>query len=273
MRLLHGARRRQGGALVRHAAVLAQGRAEGRDPRRARHAAKAAPRAGGLHRRAGGAVRLLHQRHDHGVGGFPRHQQEADRGADQAGAGEQSLPLRHACPHCQSRPARSRHRLREAPMNTHFKPSRRHVIKGGGALVVSFSLAPQMAGEALAQAAAAAKPLAPTEVDSYLTIDAKGAVTLYSGKVDLGTGVKTALAQMCAEELDVPFTRVSVVQGDTSLTPDQGTTWGSLSIQAGGIQIRQASAAAKSALLDEASKRLAVPKEHLSVSNGVITGL
>ena len=169
--------------------------------------------------------------------------------------------------------ARSRHRLREAPMNTHFKPSRRHVIKGGGALVVSFSLAPQMAGDALAQAAAAAKPLAPTEVDSYLAIDAKGAVTLYSGKVDLGTGVRTALAQMCAEELDVPFTRVTVVQGDTALTPDQGTTWGSLTIQAGGIQIRQASAAAKSALLDEASKRLGVPKEHLSVNNGVITGL
>ena len=158
-------------------------------------------------------------------------------------------------------------------MNTHFKPSRRHVIKGGGALVVSFSLVPQMAGDALAQAAAAAKPLAPTEVDSYLTIDAKGAVTLYSGKVDLGTGVRTALAQMCAEELDVQFTRVTVVQGDTALTPDQGTTWGSLTIQAGGIQIRQASAAAKSALLDEASKRLAVPKEHLSVNNGVITGL
>ena len=120
-------------------------------------------------------------------------------------------------------------------MNTHFKPSRRHVIKGGGALVVSFSLAPQMVGEAHAQAAAAAKPLAPTEVDSYLAIDAKGAVTLYSGKVDLGTGVRTALAQMCAEELDVPFTRVTVVQGDTALTPDQGTTWGSLTIQAGEI--------------------------------------
>ena len=149
-------------------------------------------------------------------------------------------------------------------MNTHFKPSRRHVIKGGGALVVSFSLVPQMAGEALAQAAAAAKPLAPTEVDAYLAIDAKGAVTLFSGKVDLGTGVRTALAQMCAEELDVPFTRVTVVQGDTALTPDQGTTWGSLSIQAGGIQIRQASAAAKIALLEEASNRLDVPKEQLT---------
>ena len=105
-------------------------------------------------------------------------------------------------------------------MNIHIKkPSRRDMLKGSGALIVSFSLVPQM-GEALAQAAAAAKPLALTEVDSYLAIDSKGTVTLYSGKVDLGTGVETALAQMAAEELDVPFSRVKVVQGDTALTPE-----------------------------------------------------
>jgi nicotinate dehydrogenase subunit B len=151
------------------------------------------------------------------------------------------------------------------------KPSRRDMLKSGGALVVSFSLVPQM-GKALAQAAAAAKPLALTEVDSYLAIDAKGAVTLYSGKVDLGTGVETALAQMAAEELDVPFSRVKVVQGDTALTPEQGSTWGSLSVQIGGIQIRQAAAAAKAALLDEAAKRLGVKKEDLKVTDGVISG-
>ena len=157
-------------------------------------------------------------------------------------------------------------------MNIHIKkPSRRDMLKGSGALVVSFSLVPQM-GEALAQAAAAAKPLALTEVDSYLAIDSKGAVTLYSGKVDLGTGVETALAQMAAEELDVPFSRVKVVQGDTALTPEQGSTWGSLSIQIGGIQIRQAAAAAKTALLDEAAKRLGVKKEDLKVTDGVISG-
>ena len=130
-------------------------------------------------------------------------------------------------------------------MNTHFKPSRRDVMRAGGALVVSFSLGPQLSGDASAQGVAATKPVALTEVDSYLVIDAKGAVTLYSGKVDLGTGVKTALAQMAAEELDVPFSRITVVQGDTALTPEQGTTWASVSIQVGGIQIRQASAAAK----------------------------
>ena len=67
-------------------------------------------------------------------------------------------------------------------------------------------------------------------------------VTVYSGKVDLGTGVRTALAQIVADELDVPFDRVKIVQGDTALTPDQGPTFGSLSIQIGGVQIRQAAA-------------------------------
>lgn len=157
-------------------------------------------------------------------------------------------------------------------MNTHFKPSRRNVLKGSGALVVGFTLAPQITGEAFAQTAVAPpKPLAVTEVDSYLAIDSEGRVTVYSGKVDLGTGVRTALAQMAAEELDVPFSRITVVQGDTALTPDQGITAGSLSIQNGGMQIRQASAAARAALLERAASRLGVRVEELSVVDGVVT--
>jgi nicotinate dehydrogenase subunit B len=156
-------------------------------------------------------------------------------------------------------------------MNIHIKPSRRAMLKGGGALIVSFSLGSRLADEARAQSAAP-KSVALTEVDSYLVIDAKGAVTLYSGKVDLGTGVRTALAQIAAEELDVPFSRITVVQGDTAMTPEQGSTWGSLSIQIGGIQIRQASAAAKAALLEQAAQRLGVKKEDLKVADGVVTG-
>jgi CO/xanthine dehydrogenase Mo-binding subunit len=156
-------------------------------------------------------------------------------------------------------------------MHIHTKPSRRDMLKGSGALIVGFSLIPAT-DEALAQGAPAGKPLALTEVDSYLAIDAKGAVTLYSGKVDLGTGVETALAQMAAEELDVAFSRVRVVQGDTALTPEQGTTWGSLSVQIGGIQVRQASAAAKAKLLEEAAHRIGVRKEDLKVFDGTVSG-
>jgi nicotinate dehydrogenase subunit B len=145
--------------------------------------------------------------------------------------------------------------------------SRRDVLKGGGALVVSFSLAGAL-GETLAQGA---KPLALTEVDSFLAIDAGGVVTLYSGKVDLGTGVATALPQMVADELDVPLDRVKLVQGDTALTPDQGTTWGSLSIQIGGMQLRNAAATAKAALLEEAAKRLGAKQDELKVVDGVVS--
>src|SRR5919206_1509964 len=93
--------------------------------------------------------------------------------------------------------------------------SRRAMLKSGGALVVAFSFAGSIR-QALAQGAAAGKPVALTEVDSFLSIDPKGAVTCYTGKVDLGTGVSTALRQMVAEELDVPFERVDLVTGDTS---------------------------------------------------------
>jgi len=160
-------------------------------------------------------------------------------------------------------------------MTDTFIPSRREVLKAGS-LVVAFSLTGG-AGTALAQQqkaavpAALAKPLMLTEVDSFLTIDADGAVTVYSGKVDLGTGVKTALTQIVADELDVPMSSVRIVQGDTLTTPDQGPTFGSVSIQIGGMQIRNAAALARAALLEAAAKRLNARPEELSIENGVVT--
>src|SRR5688572_912181 len=266
MRRLHRPCRRQGGALLRAAAVKSRPGAEGRDHRRPRAGQPAASGAAGLRRGAGGAVRLLHQRHDHGIGRVPQRQQESLRGGYQKGARQQYLPLRHPHPHRARGQARRRSSVREAAMTKHFSPSRRDLLKGGGALIVSFSLADQ----ALAEQAAAQRPLSIAEVDAFLTIDARGRVTVYSGKVDLGTGVRTALAQMAAEELDVPFNVVRIVEGDTALTPDQGTTWGSLSIQAGGVQIRNAAATARAALINAAAKRLDAKPEELSVSNGVI---
>ncbi len=104
---------------------------------------------------------------------------------------------------------------------------RRRFLQGTGALVVGFAVA-EPAVAAPAPAAAPAKTVAADQVDGFLAVGADGTVTLYSGKVDLGTGVRTALAQMVADELDVPFARVAVVQGDTASTPDQGPTFGSL---------------------------------------------
>lgn len=151
------------------------------------------------------------------------------------------------------------------------KLSRRDFLKTSGALVVTFS-----AAQPLAQAAtqpAAARTVAPDQVDGFLAIDAKGNVTLFSGKVDLGTGVRTALAQIAAEELGVPLSKVEVIQGDTALTPDQGITWGSLTIQAGGMQIRQACATARDALLGRASEKLGIAKSDLYAKDGEIMRL
>jgi CO/xanthine dehydrogenase Mo-binding subunit len=156
-------------------------------------------------------------------------------------------------------------------MNASILASRRDVLRGG-ALVVSFSWL-GLSVEAIAQAApATGKPLALNAVDTFLAIDTIGRVTAYSGKVDLGTGVRTALTQIVADELDVPLESVTVVQGDTALTPDQGTTWGSLSIQIGGVQIRNAAAVARNALIELAAAKLGVKPEEMAVKDGIIGG-
>ena len=159
-------------------------------------------------------------------------------------------------------------------MTTHISkapPSvaRRDFLKTGGALVVTFSLS--ASGANAAGEAAPAKSVALDQVDGFLGLDARGNVTVYSGKVDLGTGIRTAMAQIAAEELSVPLSRVTVIQGDTSLTPDQGVTFGSLSIQNGGMQIRQAAATARQALLAEGAAKLGLDKDGVVVKDGVVS--
>src|SRR4029078_10318689 len=148
-------------------------------------------------------------------------------------------------------------------MNIQF--SRRDALLGSGALILRFALAGSSTG---AQAQGSAKPLALTEVDSFLAIDKTGKVTVYSGKVDLGTGITTALRQIVADELDVPMNRIELVQGDTLLTPAQGKTWASIPTKFGGMQLRRAAAAARQALLAEAAKKLGT--DNLTVADGVI---
>jgi nicotinate dehydrogenase subunit B len=151
-----------------------------------------------------------------------------------------------------------------------FRATRREFLKSGGVLVVGFTIAGRLPAALAQTGPGAVKPVAADEVDAFLAIGADGKVTVYSGKVDLGTGVRTALTQMAAEELDLPLDRVTVIEGDTALTPDQGPTYGSLSIQNGGQQIRQAAATAKRHLVALASQRLGVPPDGLAVAGGVV---
>src|ERR1700761_6739690 len=119
--------------------------------------------------------------------------------------------------------------------------SRRSLFQSVAGLVVAFSL-PERADASPATVAA-------DSVDGYLAIAPDGRVTVYAGKVDLGTGARAALRQIVAEELGIPPTGITLVEGDTELTPDEGGTGGSTGIAVGGMQIRQAAATARAALL------------------------
>jgi CO/xanthine dehydrogenase Mo-binding subunit len=149
--------------------------------------------------------------------------------------------------------------------------TRRQFLKGTGALVVSFNLL-SPARQVLAQfATLPSGDIDPQSLDSWIAISPEGNVTFYTSKVEIGTGTITALAQIVAEELDIPFTRIKMDSGDTSRTIEQGSTVGSRSIERAGPQVRQAAAAARQELLKLASARLGAPIEKLTVTDGVVS--
>src|SRR5438094_6298012 len=138
-------------------------------------------------------------------------------------------------------------------MSTISSISRRDFLRTGGAVVVSFTLGGVLPARVRAQETAAGaglgKPVDPREVDSFLAIHADGSVTVYTSKVDVGTGLRVAMSQMVSEELDIPVDRVTVVEGDTAITPNHGGTGGSTGIPQGGVELRRAAAAARQAVM------------------------
>ncbi len=108
------------------------------------------------------------------------------------------------------------------------------------------------------------------QLGDWLKIQADGTILANSGKVELGTGTRTALAQIVAEELDVPLERVQMVMGDTARTPDEGFTAGSMTVQASGTALRQAAAEARRLLLEMASDRLDANPDELGVRDGIV---
>jgi nicotinate dehydrogenase subunit B len=149
--------------------------------------------------------------------------------------------------------------------------SRRAFLASSGMLVVGLRLG----GRAGAQTIPGAdrflgKPLAPDAVDAYLAIHADGSVTIFVGKVDIGTGGRIAMRQIVGEELDIPPERIAMIEGDTALTPNQGATAGSYGIARGGAQLRQAAATARQALIAQAAQRLNKPAAELDVADGIV---
>jgi nicotinate dehydrogenase subunit B len=108
--------------------------------------------------------------------------------------------------------------------------------------------------------------------ETFIKITSDGSVNAYNGHVDLGTGIRTALGQIVAEELDVSFARVVVVLGDTAEVPNQGPTIASETIQITAVPLRKAAAQARHFLIARAAERLELPAEELAIEDGLIRG-
>ncbi|MEY2853866.1 MAG: Nicotinate dehydrogenase subunit, partial [Pseudomonadota bacterium] len=134
----------------------------------------------------------------------------------------------------------------------------------GGVTLVPVSIAQ---GQSLASAV---RDLAPGNLDTWIAMDASGAVTAFFGKMDMGQGVDTVIAQVVAEELDVNVARVAVVMGDTHRTPNQGGASGSSACRLGANAQRNAAAEARRVLVERAASQLGVEASTLRVVDGQV---
>ena len=155
--------------------------------------------------------------------------------------------------------------------------SRRALLAGGGALVVSFSLARYAFGQAATPAAPAPEaPKLPGSLqqnrflDSWIRIDANGTITVFTGKAEFGQGVRTALMQVAAEELGIEPGDLEMITADTGRSPNEGYTAGSQSMQNSGAALRNAAAQVRELLVAEAARRWNVPTDQLKVEKKAV---
>jgi nicotinate dehydrogenase subunit B len=146
--------------------------------------------------------------------------------------------------------------------------SKRQFTAGLGAIIVAFSLDPKFA---VGQERLPGSLQTNRKLDGWIRINADGTATVFTGKVELGQGILTALKQIAAEELDLPLARIRMISGDTSQTPNEGQTAGSQSVENSGTALRMAGAEVRALLLDLAAKRLDVASDRLTAVDGVIS--
>ncbi len=151
--------------------------------------------------------------------------------------------------------------------------SRRALLKTAGAVVVSIGMPVTFdtvlaANDALMQGTR--PPVVPNELSSYIAVNSDGSVSAFFGKTDMAQGLYTAIGQIVAEELDVPFQSVKVFMGDTAMSVNQGGASGSTGIQDGGKQMRVAAAEGRRVLVEMAADKLGVPSTQLTVTDGVV---
>jgi nicotinate dehydrogenase subunit B len=150
--------------------------------------------------------------------------------------------------------------------------TRRSFFRKGGALVVSFAFERILlnTGLDIGRLNAQGPATAPSNLDDYLAIHADGTATIFTSHVDPGTGISVVYRQIAAEELGIPVERFSLIQGDTTETPNHGGTGGSSGVPRGGSDIRRVAATARQALLSMASTKLDRPTSELTLEGGEV---
>ena len=162
-----------------------------------------------------------------------------------------------------------------APPVHHFEIDRRDFAKLVGAGIAVFliskgAIAQQQQGESGARGGFGGQSM-PKDISAWLHINEDGAVTVYTGKVEIGQNIRTSLAQAVAEELRVPFESIQIVMGDTKLTPFDAGTFGSQTTPRMGPQLRHVASAACDTLRDLAAKQWNVDAARLVPIAGKIT--
>ena len=143
--------------------------------------------------------------------------------------------------------------------------SRRTLLAGAGAIVATFTLHPARAADLPADMVKF------PNIDGWIRVDPPGSITVFTGKAELGQGILTALSQIVADVMDVAFHRIAITPADTSLTPDEGQTSGSQSVEYGGEALRVAAIEARALLISAAAATGKVPADRLTVLDGIIS--
>src|SRR5260221_14557209 len=147
---------------------------------------------------------------------------------------------------------------------------RRGFLERAGVIVAAFTL-----GLPCARAASGPPPVSFAKngkLDGWIAVNDEGAVTVFTGKVEVGQGIVAAVAEIASEEMDVGLEQIAMMSGNTVRGPDEGYTFGSQSVEQSGSALRAASAFARATLVAAAAKRLNVDPTAVTVENGGVTG-
>jgi len=165
---------------------------------------------------------------------------------------------------------RERYELVESPRYL-FEADRRDFLRSFGTGLVVLLVAPKIDGQQESGRGAFGDRM-PPQVSAWLRIDEAGAVTVFTGKTEIGQNIRTSLTQAVAEELRATVPSITLVMADTAKTPFDMGTFGSRTTPTMNVQLRKVAAAARQVLLDRAAKRWSVPVDAVTAGDGHVHG-